>query len=89
MTGARVELDIIKEEIISCKGSPIKLALVTWKMSVQSMVSLESFEITLPVVLSFKCSSRPVHIRGQRSAVEEDAESEVKRRGAGDSDKCF
>jgi nucleophosmin 1 len=52
------------------------------KMSVQPAVSLGAFEITPPVVLRLKCSSGPVHIGGQHLvAVEEDAESEDKKRG--------
>lgn len=57
-TGAKGELQTVEVEAMNYEGSSIKGKLVTSKISVQPMVSLRDFEITLPVAYG----SGPGHI---------------------------
>ena len=49
--GAKDELCIVEAEAMNYEGSPIKVTLVTLKMSIQPTASLAGFEIISPVVL--------------------------------------
>ncbi|KAG8506596.1 LOW QUALITY PROTEIN: Nucleophosmin, partial [Galemys pyrenaicus] len=78
--GVKHKLSIAKAEAVNDAGHPVKVTPTTLKVSVQTTVSLGTFDTPPPVVSGLKCGSGPEHrsgwLLGEEDVELEDEEAE-------------